>query len=89
MMLHQNNATSALARRIREVREELFGHDGSQLLAQVLQLPDRTWRNYELGVCIPATVILAFIEVCGVNPSWLLTGEGERYRERGRPGVPP
>jgi hypothetical protein len=88
MMLQQNNATSALARRIREVREELFGQDGGPLLAQVLELPDRTWRNYEVGVTIPATVILAFILVCGVNPRWLLTGEGERYLERGRPGVP-
>ena len=89
MMLQQNNETSVLARRIREVREELFGRDGSQVLAQVLQLPDRTWRNYELGVSIPATVILAFIEVCGVNPPWLLMGEGERIPRAGSARRPP
>jgi hypothetical protein len=81
MMLQQNNAKSDLARRIREVREELLGQDGGPLLAEILGLPDRTWRNYEVGVTIPATVILAFILVCGVNPGWLLTGEGERFLE--------
>ncbi len=88
MMLQQRTEKSVLARRIREVREELFGQDGGPLLAEVLELPDRTWRNYEVGVTIPATVILAFILVCGVNPVWLLSGEGERYLERGGPGVP-
>jgi hypothetical protein len=88
MMLQQRTEKSVLARRIREVREELFGQDGGPLLAQVMELPDRTWRNYEVGVTIPATVILGFILVCGVNPRWLLTGEGERYLERVRSGVP-
>jgi hypothetical protein len=47
-----------------------------------MQLPVRTWENYETGVTIPATVILGFIEVTGAHPKWLLTGEGERYLPR-------
>ncbi len=71
---------AGLARRVREVREELFGQNGGPLLAESLQLPFRTWHNYESGCTIPATTILRFIEVTGANPQWLLTGEGEKFR---------
>jgi hypothetical protein len=70
---------STLARRVREVRQELYGDRGVPLLAGELDLPARTWMNYESGVVIPASVILRFIEVTGANPSWLLTGQGDRY----------
>ena len=66
-----------LAGRVREIRGRLFGEQGGPRLAEALGLPDRTWRNYEAGVTIPAPVILRFIEVCGASPHWLLTGEGE------------
>jgi hypothetical protein len=49
------------------------------MLAEDLELPSRTWLNYESGVVIPATVILRFIDLTGANPHWLLTGEGDRY----------
>jgi hypothetical protein len=60
------------------VRQELSGELGAPRLAKELDLPARTWLNYESGVVIPATVILRFIEVTGANPSWLLTGQGDR-----------
>ena len=37
--------------------------------------------NYEMGVVMPATVLLQFLDVTAVEPRWLLTGEGPRYRE--------
>jgi hypothetical protein len=49
-------------------------------LARRLGLPARTWYNYETGVTVPAEVLLGFIEQTGVNPTWLLSGEGPRYR---------
>src|SRR5262245_55513445 len=77
-----------LAGRVREIRLELFGENGGPLLAEALGLPCRTWMNYEAGVTIPAAVILRFIEVCGASPHWLLTGEGQPFLGRHRPGGP-
>ena len=68
-----------LARRVREIREELYGENGGPILAERLDVPFRTWHNYEAGCTIPASAILRFIEVTSANPRWLLTGEGERY----------
>ena len=68
-----------LARRIREIREELYGEHGGPLLAEALQIPFRTWHNYEAGCTIPAQSILRFIEVTKAHPHWLLTGQGEKY----------
>ena len=70
---------SDLARRVREVRMELYGAHGGPVLAEALRLPFRTWMNYEQGCTIPAQVILRFMEVTGAHPHWLLTGEGECY----------
>jgi hypothetical protein len=83
-MHRQNNMQAILGRRVGEIRRELFGEHGGPLLAEALHLPYRTWMNYEAGVTIPATVILQFIEISRANPGWLLTGEGERYRDRDR-----
>src|SRR3954451_4033372 len=78
-MLRQ--ATRTLAGRVREIRRERFGEHGGPMLADALGLPFRTWMNYEVGVTIPAPVILRFIEVTGANPGWLLKGEGEKYAD--------
>lgn len=75
---------SGVARRVRAVREELYGEHGGPMLAEALGVPFRTWHNYEVGCTIPAQTILKFIEVTDTNPRWLLSGEGERYRTRGR-----
>ena len=68
-----------LARRIREVREELYGTHGGPLLAEAMQIPFRTWLNYESGCTIPAPSMLRFIELTKANPHWLLTGRGDKY----------
>jgi hypothetical protein len=70
--------SNALAYRLREVRLAMYGEHGAPLLAADLGLLARTWVNYESGVTIPGLVILRFIDVTGVAPRWLLTGEGER-----------
>jgi hypothetical protein len=72
-----------LARRIREIRTELYGEHGGPLLAEALDLPFRTWHNYEGGCTIPAQSILRFIEITYAHPHWLLTGEGEKYLSQG------
>jgi hypothetical protein len=71
---------TALGDRLREVREEKFGPAGAPVLADALGLPARTWLNYEQGVTIPGEVVLRVIALAGVEPHWLLTGQGPRYR---------
>jgi hypothetical protein len=73
---------SALAERVREIREEMYGVHGGPMLAEAMNLPFRTWMNYENGCTIPAQVILHFIEVTGADPHWLLTGDGAKYLVR-------
>jgi hypothetical protein len=68
-----------LARRVREVREELYGEHGGPLVADALHIPFRTWLNYEAGCTIPAPSILRFIELTKASPRWLLTGQGVKY----------
>jgi hypothetical protein len=74
------NVKASLSRRLREIRQEIFGEHGGPELARRLNLPARTWYNYETGVTVPAEVLLGFIDQTGANPTWLLTGEGSRYR---------
>jgi Peptidase S24-like len=74
------NAKASLSRRLRELRQEIFGEDGGPELARRLNLPARTWYNYETGVTVPAETLLSFIEQTGANPIWLLNGEGSRFR---------
>ena len=73
-----------LAERLKKVRVELFGEHGGAKLAHLLGIPFRTWYNYEIGVTVPAEVMLRFIDVTFVEPTWLLSGQGEKYR----PGSP-
>ncbi|WP_165248358.1 S24 family peptidase [Paludisphaera soli] len=70
---------TSLSRRLREIRQELFGDHGGPELARRLNLPARTWYNYETGVTVPAEVLLAFIELTGASPTYLVSGEGARY----------
>ena len=76
-----------LARRLKEVRTDLFGEKGAAELARAVEVPARTWYNYERGVTVPAEVLLRFIAVTGVEPQWLLDGLGEKYREKSAGGV--
>jgi hypothetical protein len=74
------NVKALISSRLREVRQELFGEHGGPELARRLNIPARTWYNYETGVTVPAEVLLAFIDQTGTNPVWLLSGEGPVYR---------
>ena len=69
-----------LARRLHAVRLDLYGAHGGPLLAEHLGIPTRTLLRYESGARLRGLVLLRFIEVTGVEPHWLLTGEGRRYR---------
>jgi hypothetical protein len=70
---------TALSERIRGVRTDLFGEQGGPILARRLRIPQRTMARMEAGRPIPGVLILRLIEVTGVNPHWLLCGEGERF----------
>jgi hypothetical protein len=73
--------SDVLAHRLREVRLELYGEHGAPSLAEALEIPARTWVHYESGITIPAVVLLRFLEVTAVEPQWLLTGAGRKYRD--------
>lgn len=69
-----------LSARLKLIRIELFGVHGGPLLAQFLGLPWKSWARYESGAAIPAHILLKFMAITSVEPKWLLTGEGSRYR---------
>ena len=75
----QRQANLILAQRVYEIRLERYGEQGGQTLARAMDLPLRTWMNYEAGVTIPALVILQFIQLTGVSPEWLLSGQCGKY----------
>jgi len=70
----------SLAERLRTIRSELFGERGGPEMARRLNLPIRTWYNYEAGVTVPAEVVLRFMELTAVEPLWLLHGQGAKFR---------
>jgi hypothetical protein len=74
------NVKAQISSRLREIRQELFGEHGGPEMARRLNLPARTWYNYETGVTVPAEVLLTFIDQTGTNPVWLLTGQGPKYK---------
>jgi hypothetical protein len=73
-----------LADRLRQVRLDKYGENGGPLLAKEIGIPTRTWIRFESGDPIPSPVLLRFMELTGVDPQWLLSGEGETYRECSR-----
>ena len=77
-----------LAERLRLLRETEFGERGGPELARKLGIPIRTWYNYEAGVTVPAEVVLRVVELTGVDPLWLLNGQGDRIKFSGGSGCP-
>ncbi len=77
-------AKLALAERLSSLRLELFGDRGGPEMARRLEIPVRTWYNYEGGVTVPAEVVLRIIELTAVEPVWLLHGKGPKYRQQPR-----
>ncbi len=77
----KNDASGVrISERIVEIRRDLFGEEGTPAIAEALQLPLQTWMNYEKGVIMSAPVMLYFLDLTSVEPHWLLTGRGPRYR---------
>jgi helix-turn-helix protein len=72
---------SALSERFRVVCLDVFGQYGGPILARRLRVPQSTLARLEAGRPIPGVLVLKLIEATGVNPQWLLYGEGERYRQ--------
>ena len=72
----------ALADRVCQVRERLYGVEGISELARVLGVPERTWVHYETGAAIPAEVILRFVAITHAEPIWLLFGQGAIFRDQ-------
>lgn len=68
--------------RLRAVRLDRWGEDGAQFLADEVGVPLRTWLNFERGIGMPGVVMARFLASTGVDPRWLLTGEGEMYLGR-------
>ena len=72
--------TFAVAARLAELRSQHFGDEGTAAIAKELGIPAQTWRNYEHGVAAPAEVILKVLVLFAIEPQWLLTGEGIKFR---------
>jgi hypothetical protein len=75
-------AKLVLAERLSTLRLELFGDRGGPEMARRLEIPVRTWYNYEGGVTVPAEVVLRIIELTSVEPGWLLHGKGPKFRQQ-------
>jgi transcriptional regulator with XRE-family HTH domain len=65
--------------RLRMVREDLYGKQGSRSLANALKIPHQTWSNYESGIAVPGDIVLQLQVLYSVNARWLLTGEGDKF----------
>ena len=69
-----------LADRITEVRHDLYGDVGIPALVESLDVSRHTWMSYEAGAVMPDSVLLRFLMLTAVEPHWLLTGAGPKYR---------
>jgi DNA-binding transcriptional regulator YiaG len=79
MTVERQHRAKSNAERIRAIRLERFGQDVAAL-ATVLNIPERTWLNYEQGVVMPAHVMLGFLVICEVDPGWMLNGRKRQMR---------
>ncbi|WP_026500452.1 helix-turn-helix domain-containing protein [Bartonella grahamii] len=70
-----------LAKRLREIRK-MLGNEERGAFAKTLDLAKGTLANYELGVNEPpASIVIAYHKIYGVDFHWLLTGEGEMFSD--------
>jgi hypothetical protein len=72
---------TAIAARILELQELLYGEGAGSAMAKSVKVPTRTWYCYLAGQKIPASAILAVMHVHGVEAIWLLRGTGPIFRE--------
>ncbi|WP_375701718.1 helix-turn-helix transcriptional regulator [Bartonella sp. AA89HNZF] len=70
-----------LAKRLRDIRK-MLGNEERGAFAKTLDLAKGTLANYELGVNEPpASIVIAYHKIYGVDFHWLLTGEGEMFTD--------
>ncbi|WP_375680990.1 MULTISPECIES: helix-turn-helix transcriptional regulator [unclassified Bartonella] len=70
-----------LAKRLREIRR-ILGNEERGAFAKSLDLAKNTLANYELGINEPpASIVIAYHKIYGVDFHWLLTGEGEMFSD--------
>lgn len=69
-----------LAERFRTLRQAL-GHTQAEIAAAT-GIPLPTWKKYESGDREPGAAALAALASTGVSLHWLLTGDGELWRDR-------
>ncbi|HHT9120147.1 MAG TPA: S24 family peptidase [Candidatus Hypogeohydataceae bacterium YC41] len=75
-----------IARRLREIREELFGSRGQASMARFLGLAPATYNKYEkASVRVPNKIINLLAETKGVNPAYLLCSIGPKYLRKEMP----
>jgi hypothetical protein len=74
-----------IAARLSEIRLELFGPDGGPELARTIGVCARQWSAFEAGAIIPGEVLLAFLDITGCCPRWLLIGGGPKYQHEASP----
>ncbi|KAA6405058.1 helix-turn-helix domain-containing protein [Candidatus Tokpelaia sp.] len=71
-----------LAERLRSVRRH-YGDPKREYFAKKIGISANSLAAYERGENEPAASTLsAYIELCGINPSWLLTGNGSMFQEK-------
>jgi hypothetical protein len=81
----EGKAENSLGARLRVIRFELYGEHGVDTIGERLGVAPTTWKNYEdVGEVMPAQILLRFLELTGVDPLWLMRGEGLKYRTTGR-----
>jgi hypothetical protein len=78
--MSDHGLSEVMKARLRRIRLELYGEGGVEELSARLGIPAATWRNYEAGVLISTPVLMRFVQLTGVEPWWLYTGEGPVYR---------
>jgi hypothetical protein len=72
----------AIAERLAALRLAIFGERGGPEMARRLNIPARTWYNYEKGITVPAEIILQIIKQTSVEAAWLLDGTGRMFADR-------
>ncbi len=65
---------SGIAERMRRARESL--NESQRSMAARIGLGAMTWQTYEQGRSLPGSDVLLRLCQEGINPTWILTGEG-------------
>ncbi len=77
-----------ISERLKEIRRDL-GLTQKQM-AMALKVTLRSYQKYEYGDALPSESVLELLSLkFDVNPDWVLTGEGEKFRKEPEGWPPP